>query len=139
MKYSTIFILILVIGAVLLAGCTSSRSTPAVEPTVQATVKATSAPVSSNPRWGDFELQPGLHWEKNEYGNRFVVGTVKNTGTKTYSYAQVSINLYDSSGAQVGSALDNLNNLEPGGLWKFRAIVIEDTAENAKVKEISGW
>lgn len=70
----------------------------------------------------------------------YVTGTVKNnSSSKTYSYVQVEVNLYDKSDAQVGSTLANTNNLEPGGLWKFKAIVTEDSARKYKVKGVTGW
>jgi len=68
-----------------------------------------------------------------------VVGTVKNNTDKEYSYVQVEINLYDDSGAQVGSTLDNTNNLEPGGTWKFKAVIMEDNATKYRIKDISGF
>jgi len=78
-------------------------------------------------------------WKTGEYGNRFIAGTVKNESTKQYSYAQVEFNLYDDSGAQVGSALANISNLEAGSTWNFEAIVLEDKATKAKFKELTGW
>ncbi len=76
---------------------------------------------------------------KDEFGTRYVVGTVKNNTDKEYSYVQVEINLYDDSGAQVGSTLDNTNNLEPGGTWKFKAVIMEDNATKYRIKDISGF
>lgn len=78
-------------------------------------------------------------WKTGEYGNRYIVGTVKNNTNKQYSYVQIEFNLYDKSGAQVGSTMDNINNLEPQGTWKFEAIVMEDKATQAKLKGVSGW
>lgn len=77
-------------------------------------------------------------WKHNEYGNVFIAGTVKNPSVKKYSYAQVDFNLYDKSGAQVGTAMANVNNLEPHGTWKFEAIVLEHNAEEAKLNSVSG-
>lgn len=74
-----------------------------------------------------------------DYGVRSIVGTVKNNTDKEYSYVQIEINLYDDSGAQVGSTLANANNLEPGGTWKFEAVILEDNATEFKVKEITGF
>jgi hypothetical protein len=67
------------------------------------------------------------------------VGTVKNNSPKTYSYAQVEFNLYDNSGAQVGSTSANVNNLEPNRKWKFKAIIYVDNASSAELKGVSGW
>ena len=64
---------------------------------------------------------------------------MRNNTTKTYGYVQVSINLYDASGALIGSTLANVNNLEPGGLWKFRAAVIETGVANWRVLDVTGF
>ena len=37
------------------------------------------------------------------------------------SYLQIEYNLYDADGAQIGTALANINNLKAGGTWKFEA------------------
>jgi hypothetical protein len=39
---------------------------------------------------------------------------------------QITYNLYDESGARVGTALANINDLEAGGSWKFRAVTFTD-------------
>lgn len=67
----------------------------------------------------------GLAWKRGEYGTLSVVGIAKNTGTTAYGYVHVEINLYDSSGAVVGSTLANVNNLGPGQSWKFEAVVFD--------------
>jgi hypothetical protein len=43
------------------------------------------------------------------YGN--IAVTVKNNGGNTYSPAQVTINFYDSSGAEIGGSTSDVNNL----------------------------
>ncbi len=70
---------------------------------------------------------------------RYIVGTIKNNSDKEFSYAQVEINIYDKSGAQVGSTLANTNNLESNGIWKFKAPIIEDNAASYKIKDITGY
>lgn len=70
---------------------------------------------------------------------RYVAGTVKNNSGRKYGYAQVEINLYDKDGNQVGSTLANVNNLEPGATWKFKAIILEDSATSFKVKGVTGF
>jgi asparagine N-glycosylation enzyme membrane subunit Stt3 len=78
------------------------------------------------------------HNAQNDEYVKYIVGTVKNNTTKQYSYVQVEINLYDASGAQVGSTLANANNLEPNGTWKFKAIATEDFA-TYKIKDVTGY
>lgn len=74
-----------------------------------------------------------------EYGNRFITGEIVNNSAKRYSYVQVQINLYDGAGAQLGSTMANVNNLEPGGVWKFRAVVLQDDFTAYKVAGVSGF
>ncbi|MFA4876561.1 MAG: FxLYD domain-containing protein [Methanoregula sp.] len=127
--------LILVVGCVSESQVNSPVSTtpyPGAKTTVKATAVKTT--VSASP----LQLVES-HTETGDYGSRYVVGSVKNNGDKTYNYVQITINEYDDSGAQVGSTLANVNNLEPGGIWKFKAYVIDKEATNFKVKEITGW
>lgn len=77
--------------------------------------------------------------EIGEFGNLFITGTVKNNTKKQYTYVQVEINLYDDDDAQVGSTMANTNNLEPGGKWKFKAVVIEENVKSYKIKDITGF
>lgn len=74
------------------------------------------------------------------YGVTYIQGEIKNNTEKTYSYVQVTFNLYDASGAQIGTAMDNINNLEAKGTWKYKALayVTEDVA-SYKFVEITGW
>jgi hypothetical protein len=53
---------------------------------------------------------------------------------------QVTFNLYDKSGAQLGTAVDNINNLEPNGTWKYKALgLTTEKVDSYKFVEISGW
>lgn len=52
----------------------------------------------------------------------YIDGTLTNNTDDEVSYIQVEYNLYDADGAQVGTALANTNNLQPGGVWKFEAL-----------------
>ncbi len=68
----------------------------------------------------------------------YIVGTIKNITDSELTYAQISFNLYDKEGNQVGTTSDNIIDLEAHGTWKFKAIVIMDTASDYKLKELSG-
>lgn len=81
----------------------------------------------------------GAQLNAGAHGSRVIAGTVTNRGSKTYGYVQVQFNLYDSNGAQVGSTMTNVNNLEPGKTWTFEAIVTEDKATSFKVMDVSGF
>ncbi|MEG2311006.1 MAG: FxLYD domain-containing protein [Clostridia bacterium] len=90
-----------------------------------------------------FTLQEGHKGYTDEYGmSYYIEGTIKNNTHKQYSYVQITLNLYDVEGAQVGSAVANINNLEPNGLWKFKALgSLGDGKKVAsyKMMEITGF
>ncbi len=75
-----------------------------------------------------FEIMDDFTTERDEVGLLYITGSVKNLKGRDLSYAQITFNLYDANGAQIGTALDNINNLEEDGLWKFRALVFDDSA-----------
>jgi hypothetical protein len=77
-------------------------------------------------------------WSRDDYGSRYLVGTVINNSSHEFAYVQIEFNLYDRSGTQVSSTFDNVNNLEAGGRWRFRALVMEDNATTAKLKGVRG-
>jgi hypothetical protein len=79
------------------------------------------------------------HWARGEYGTPEMVGLIINTSGKSYSYAQVEINLYDKQHTQLGSTIANTNNIEPHGKWKFTAPVTEKGAYSADVKKITAF
>lgn len=71
-----------------------------------------------------------------------IVGTIKNNRNKRYSYVQVTFNLYDKNGAQLGTAIANINNLDPYGTWRYDAIGLISNVEDVasyKLGEITGF
>lgn len=68
-----------------------------------------------------------------------ITGTVVNRRKKKLAYAQITFNLYDNSGAQVGSAMANINGLESGGRWKFKASSIGTHFSKYKINELTGF
>jgi hypothetical protein len=72
----------------------------------------------------------------------YIGGTIQNNTDRTYSYVQISINLYDNAGNQIGSTMDNTNNLEPHGKWKFKALVYgipPNQSFRYKIMGVTGW
>lgn len=123
------------VGGVLLAF--NSPSTSSNTQTNQPT-KTTQPTESKQPaKRPDLELQ-NVSSTSDGY-TRYVVGKIKNNTNRKYGYVQVEINLYDKSGQQVGSTLDNVNNLEPGAVWSFKAPILEDQATKFKVADITGF
>ena len=78
------------------------------------------------------------HTTENDGYWTYITGTIKNNTNKEYSYVQVEINLYDENGSLINSTLDNINNLEANGTWKFKAMATSDFA-TYKIKEVTGW
>lgn len=81
------------------------------------------------------------HWEwgRAQFGSQAIVGTAINRSGREVGYAEVDFNLYDDAGNQVGSAMANIVDWEPGKRWAFEAMVLERNATWAKLKGITGW
>lgn len=92
--------------------------------------------LSTDPERPDLEVLN--HESTNDGYVGYITGRVKNNTDKTYSYAQVSINLY-SGDTQLGSTLANVNNLEPGGIWEFKAPVLYNNCDKYKIVEVIGY
>lgn len=61
----------------------------------------------------------------------YVKGTFTNTSGGDMAYVEVSYNLFDSDGAQIGTAYANTSNLADGATWKFEAMASQDKDEIA--------
>lgn len=96
-----------------------------------------AAPRETTPAVEPFELLDAKA-SYDEY--RFdVAGKIKNSTAKKYNYAQVTFSVYDSSGAKVGSALANINNLAPGETWAFKALCMCPTGRRYKFDGVTGF
>lgn len=72
----------------------------------------------------------------------YIEGSIKNNTDKKYSYVQVTFILYDKDGNQLGTAMDNANDIEPNATWKFKAMDMTGYASQVasyKLSEITGW
>lgn len=86
-----------------------------------------------------FTLEGEAKGSVDEFGFMKITGTIKNNTDKQASYVQVIFNIYDKDGNQIGTALDNINNLEAGKTWKFEAMSLEQGGETYKLSEITGY
>lgn len=79
----------------------------------------------------------------DEYGmSYYIEGTVKNKKNKDYSYVQIEFVCYDSAGNNLGTAIDNTNNLLGNQNWKFKAMAMFTDVTNidhCDYHEITGW
>lgn len=74
------------------------------------------------------------------YSTTYIEGTIENKSDKEYSYAQVTFNLFDAEGNQLGTAVANINNLQPNASWKYKAIgLTTQKVERFELQEITGW
>lgn len=71
----------------------------------------------------------------------YISGRVKNNTNKNYSYVQVNINLYNENGDLITTTFDNVNNLESGNVWNFKAMIYQDTdnINHYKIVDITGF
>lgn len=69
----------------------------------------------------------------------YITGQVKNNSAKEYTYVEIRFTLYDKSGAEIGTAVDDISNLEAGGIWNYKALVTEAEATEYMFKELTGF
>lgn len=70
-----------------------------------------------------------------------ISGVYTNKAGKDLNYVQVSYNLFDADGNQIGTALANTNNLADGGTWKFEAFgsAAVDEVASYKIGDVTGF
>lgn len=71
----------------------------------------------------------------------YIKGVIKNNSGRDVSYAQITYTLYDKDGNQLGTAMDNINDLKKDGTWKFKAMGMNTDGEIAsyELSEITGF
>ena len=80
----------------------------------------------------------------SEYDNSFshyIEGTVTNNKDKDYSYVQIEFICYDKDGNNLGTAIDNTNNLLENQTWNFKAMGLftDSKTDHCDFHEITGW
>ena len=83
----------------------------------------------------------------NEYSDEFnfsyyIEGSVKNNKSKDYSYVQIEFVCYDADGNNLGTAMDNTNNLLGNQTWKFKATALFSDVQNVDhcdFHDITSW
>ena len=63
----------------------------------------------------------------------YATGVLKNVASRRRFGVKIELALADADGKQVGTATDYQQVLEPGGEWRFRALVVDGKAASAKV------
>ena len=79
--------------------------------------------------------------EYDDTWSHYIEGTVVNNKDKDYSYVQIEFICYDKDGNNLGTAIDNTNNLLGGQTWKFKAMGLFTDAkvDHCDFHEVSGW
>jgi hypothetical protein len=63
----------------------------------------------------------------------YATGLLKNMASRQRFGVKIELALANAEGKQVGTATDYQQVLEPGGAWRFRALVVDGKATSAKV------
>ncbi|CEN87283.1 FxLYD domain-containing protein [Paraclostridium sordellii] len=92
------------------------------------------------PKKEKFEIVGDLDSNSDQFAN-YITGVIKNNSGRDCTYVQVTFNLYDTDGNQVGTALANINNLEKDGTWKFKAMGmnVDGQVSSYKLADITGY
>lgn len=137
MKHPVLYTIIIIVIIGVVAGSSGNTNNNTTQ------TNGGSSETTSSTKKEKFTLEEGHTGSSDQYGMSYTIeGSIQNNTDKQYSYVQVTFNLYDSDGAQIGTALANINNLEANGLWKFKAIgSLGDgkSVANYKLMEITGW
>lgn len=75
---------------------------------------------------------------KNMYGNRLIVGVIKNVSGSSKTVT-IEFACYDSSGYQVGTAIDRVTSLGNGKSWKFEAGYVDDSVVSFELSDITAY
>lgn len=107
-----------------------------------------SAIASNNPTTSNYLKEKNFSYEVTKQGPDsakfayYIEGYVTNNNDKNYSYVQIEFICYDKNGANLGTAVDNTNNLLGNQKWKFKAMGLFTDAKNVHhcdYHEITGW
>ncbi len=113
-----------------------ARVAPVAQPPTATNSPAPAAPVEEGTVQSDFRVSP-IALEKQAGSSLvYAVGTVKNLLDKQRFGVKVEVELYDAAGQKLGLARDYQQILEPGGEWKFKALVVEPGASTVKLASI---
>jgi hypothetical protein len=76
---------------------------------------------------------------ENAPGGSFVAGVLRNNSGVRYGGAELTFDLTDSDGSQVGAASTRVAAIDPKGMLRFRFAVPQRHADVALVREVRGY
>jgi hypothetical protein len=140
-----------IVGIVLLALCAiiviaaiAGGSGDKDKPTSAAGTVETQSPENTDPvaklSYNKLETVTEPTEGRTNYGSQCINGAIKNTSGKQLSYVGVTFALYDQDGNQIGTAIDNINDLTPDSTWKYTAMTL-DTQQFAsfELTSVDAW
>lgn len=69
-------------------------------------------------------------------------GKLKNKSSREFSYVSVTFAIYDGNGNQIDTAMTNMNYLQAGNIWSFKASTFGWTdvePKSCKLVEVTAW
>lgn len=125
-----LFVLFIIVGAVL------SSSTPSSSSTGDSSSSSSGSDQSTKQ---GYHLKPGEtalpqfagdtqftmqkeHVVHSEFAT-YIEGVITNHADHSVSYVQITFDILNSQHEQVGTAMDNIDNLESNGKWRFKCLV----------------
>lgn len=100
-----------------------------------------SSPVSSYKK-DNFSYEVSNSYA-DEYGiSYYIEGKVKNNSNKDYSYVEIEFVCYDAEGNNLGTVVDNTNNLMAYETWKFKGMALFNDIndiDHCNYKQITGF
>lgn len=136
------------VAAVAIVLATQSAYSAAIDEAASGTVQTSDGATAAAPAAGETtSAEPadkysidGEELTGDAYSCK-ISGVYTNKAGKDLSYVQVSYNLFDADGNQIGTALANTNNLADGGTWKFEAFgsAAVDEVASYKIGDVTGF
>jgi len=83
-------------------------------------------------------LQKTVQGTSGQFGGE-ITGTIVNRTGKKLTYAEIRFDLYDASGARVGTAIANINGLGHLERWNFKATSFGTKFTTYKIGKLSGF
>ena len=120
----------LIVGAVVMV--TTSRAPK------KAIAASIAAPEAAPPPPPPLLIVVGDQSERDRYDAQWLNGMVVNQTEKAYRFVQITYDLFDSTGAVIGTATANTRGLEPHGRWIFKT-VISDRCTRFKLTNLDGY
>ena len=120
-------ILLAIVVLLLGSGCTKEDVPPAAAPAVAKPMAVAPPPASA-----EALSLLDFRFEKNQAGQWVLKGSISNTSPQTIKLATATFTLFDKKGAEIGTSIATVDNLEPGFAWTFEAQILQEGVTSAK-------